>query len=308
MRIAKSVGTFVVLLVGCAALRSTTPDKAPEPCVASGNCAETSAPIVKQPRACPEEMVNVASRFCIDRYEATMVETSSGLAFSPFYPADYEEMRKAVVGQVWGLASLGKETLRPPVPPLPEWQRSPNAKPRAVSRAGVVPQGYLSKPTAKAACEAAGKRLCRIDEWKTACRGEQNTRFPYGKKYEERVCNVHEPQHPAAILYGDASLGHWDPRLNQLPVRGAPLLKPTGATTTCKSTWGDDGVYDMVGNIDEWVDDAKGTFVGGFYARDTVRGCDARVSEHIPVFFDFSTGVRCCVDLRGDAAQAEEKP
>ena len=116
-----------------------------------------------------------------------MVETASGLAFSPFYPADYEEMRKAVVGQLWGQAAVGKATLRPPVPPLPEWQRSPNVKPRAVSRPGVVPQGYLSKPTAKAACEAAGKRLCRIEEWKTACRGEQNTRFPYGKKYEERV-------------------------------------------------------------------------------------------------------------------------
>jgi hypothetical protein len=300
MRVAEPLAAFVVLLVGCAALQSTPSQKIAEPCSEAGvACVNRSAPPASPGRRpCPDDMVNVASHFCIDRYEAAMVENVSGEAFSPFYPPDLEEMRKAVIGQPWGLAVLGKASMRPPVPPLPVWQRSPGTRARAVSRPGVVPQGYLSKPTAKAACEAAGKRLCRLQEWKTACRGEQNTRFPYGTKYEDHVCNVHEPQHPAAILYGDASLGHWDPRLNQLLVDGAPLLKPTGATTSCRSSWGDDGVYDMVGNIDEWVEDANATFVGGFYARDTVRGCDARVSEHIPVFFDFSTGVRCCTDLR----------
>ena len=101
-------------------------------------------------------------------------------------------------------------------------------------------------------------------------------------------------------LWGDASKGHWDPRLNQIQVEGSPLLRPTGETSACRSAWGDDGIYDMVGNLDEWVDDpaTKGTFVGGFYARDTVRGCDAKVTEHPAVFFDFSTGVRCCSDLK----------
>jgi formylglycine-generating enzyme required for sulfatase activity len=183
---------------------------------------------------------------------------------------------------------------------LPEWQRSPEARARAVSRKGVVPQGYLSRPTAKAACEAGGKRLCTIDEWKLACRGEKSTRFPYGAVYRYRACNIRQHEHAAAILWGDASLGHWDPRLNLVTVEGAALVKPTGDTETCRSPWGDDGVYDMVGNLDEWVDGdrAKGTFVGGFYARDTVRGCDAKVSEHPPVFFDFSTGVRCCAEVR----------
>jgi sulfatase modifying factor 1 len=226
-----------------------------------------------------------------------MVEEKSGLPFSAFYPPDYEEMRKAVVGQLWGLAVLKHQPIRPPVPPLPDWQRSRDTKARAQSREASVPQGYLSKLTAKNACLAAGKRLCKLDEWKLACRGEQGTPFPYGAKYREAACNVHQAQHAAAVLYGDASLGHWDPRLNQLPIGGAPLLKATGATNTCRSTWGDDGAYDMVGNLDEWVEDSKGTFVGGFYSRDTVRGCEARVSQHPPVYFDYSTGVRCCADL-----------
>ena len=30
---------------------------------------------------------------------------------------------------------------------------------------------------------------------------------------------------------------------------------------------------------------------------------DARVSEHIPVFFDFSTGVRCCIDPTSSSSE-----
>jgi formylglycine-generating enzyme required for sulfatase activity len=243
-------------------------------------------------------MVFVAQRFCIDRYEATMVDKATRRPFSPFYPPSRKEVRRAIAGQTWGPAALGKEAIEPPVPLLPEWERGPDVEALAVSAPHVTPQAYISKPTAKAACEAAGKRLCTLEEWKVACRGEQNTRHPYGDKYKIGVCNVHGTSHPASILYGNASLGHWDPRLNQVTVDGASLLRQTGETPKCRSAWGDDGVYDMVGNLDEWVEDEKSTFVGGFYARDTFRGCDARVSKHPPIFFDFTTGVRCCAERR----------
>ncbi len=293
MRSAGCALAILLSLVGCASREVGTGRAASGPGASTGATGIGALP-------CPEDMVVVAQRFCIDRYEATMVDERTGQAFSPFYPPDAQEMRKAVNGQPWGLAAIGREQLRPPVPLLPEWQRLPEARARAVSRKGVVPQGYMSRPTAKAACEASGKRLCTIAEWKIACRGEQDTRFPYGPSYRHGACNIRQHEHAAAILWGDASLGHWDPRLNQVSVEGTPLLKPTGDMATCRSPWGADGIYDMVGNLDEWVDDpgTKGTFVGGFYARDTVRGCDAKVSEHPGVFFDFSTGVRCCAELR----------
>jgi hypothetical protein len=249
---------------------------------------------------CPLDMVYVAGRFCIDRYEATMVDKKMRRPFSPYYPPSRREVRRAIAGQKWGPAALGKEESDPPVPPLPDWERDPDVEALAVSEAHVVPQAYLSKGTAKAACEAAGKRLCSLAEWKLACRGEKDTRYPYGAKYKIGVCNVHGSSHPASILYGNASLGHWDPRLNQVTVGGAPLLRRTAETPKCRSAWGDDGVYDMVGNLDEWVEDEKSTFVGGFYARDTFKGCDARVSKHPPIFFDFTTGVRCCKERSDD--------
>ena len=42
-----------------------------------------------------------------------------------------------------------------------------------------------------------------------------------------------------------------------------------------------------------------GSFVGGFYARATREGCDARISSHAREYFDYSLGTRCCRSLGG---------
>ena len=90
-----------------------------------------------------------------------------------------------------------------------------------------------------------------------------------------------------------------DPRLNLLAVDGkSGVLERSGSRAECASTWGNDAVYDMVGNLDEWVSDEKGTFRGGFYARGTTEGCDARIAAHTAVYYDYSLGVRCCRDAR----------
>ena len=68
MRVVKSVGAFLVVLVGCAALRNSPPDKPAEPCARPGaSCPPAAPPTASQPRhPCPDEMVLVASRFCIE--------------------------------------------------------------------------------------------------------------------------------------------------------------------------------------------------------------------------------------------------
>jgi formylglycine-generating enzyme required for sulfatase activity len=53
-------------------------------------------------------------------------------------------------------------------------------------------------------------------------------------------------------------------------------------------------IFDMVGNVDEWVDDETGRFAGGFYARATNSGCESQVASHSPLYYDYSIGVRCC--------------
>ena len=159
---------------------------------------------------------------------------------------------------------------------------------------GAVPNGYNSAETAARACQNAGKRLCRQEEWVTACRGDKNRKFPYGDKYEAGRCNVFREGHPAQILHGNPSINHLDPRLLKVKAGSKPLLRPTGATPSCRSEWQGDSAYDMVGNLDEWVDDPKGLFLGGFFSRSTREGCDSSVSAHPRAYYDYSLGVRCC--------------
>jgi sulfatase modifying factor 1 len=248
-----------------------------------------------QSNRCPPEMVDVRGQFCIDRYEATLVDVKEGRPISPYYnPTRQSVMRE--YGH-WQKARLGEDNPRSrdmPVPPPPSWELKEEFDPKAVVKAGVVPNGYLSGELAERACENAGKRLCKPDEWRTACRGDKNRKFPYGDSYEQGACNVFREGHPAEILHGNASIDHLDPRLNQVTVGGRPLLRPTGATPECRSEWGGDAIYDMVGNLDEWVDDAKGLFLGGFFSRNTREGCDSSISAHPRPYYDYSLGVRCC--------------
>ncbi|WP_437986875.1 hypothetical protein [Sorangium sp. So ce117] len=272
------------------------PDVAP-PLVGAPPGPRALAPPV-EPR-CPPEMVRVARRFCVDRYEAVLLDKETGLEISAFYPPSRQAA--ASVERVWSKMRLqlgDDEARRMELPLLPGWQKQREFEPRAVSRRGVLPQGYTTGAQAELACRNAGKRLCSLDEWRTACRGERDEQFPYGPTYADGRCNVFREHHPAGVLHRDVTLGHSDPRLNLVRVAGAPLLRRTGETATCASAWEDDAIADMVGNLDEWIDDPEGTFVGGFYARATREGCMARVASHDFTYFDYSTGVRCCSDLR----------
>lgn len=175
---------------------------------------------------------------------------------------------------------------------------SPYTVPRsgvARTAAGVVPQGYISGDVAEAACEAAGKRLCTSPEWLRACGGPASTTYPYGPSYQPSACNEGRAVHPVVELFGDAA--DWsarqmnDPRLNQLP----GTVDETGANPDCVSA---EGVFDLHGNLHEWVADAEGTFRGGFYvdAKINGAGCRYRTTAHGRAYHDYSTGFRCCAD------------
>lgn len=256
-------------------------------------------PPVGQERRCPLEMALVDERFCIDRWEVSMVDHESGKPLSPYYPPHPRLLTK--VRKVWLMEQprTGNALARRfPLPQLPSWQHNQSFEARAVSKPGAVPQGYLTYYLAKKACKNAGKRLCTEDEWVQACQGRQQRKFPYGSKFKLRSCNVYRYFHPARVLHGDASSGHRDPRLNLLFERGKdPGLRLTGATASCVSHWDEGDIYDMVGNLDEWVADPKGRFLGGFYARSTKEGCEASVSTHSAAYFDYSLGTRCCTTL-----------
>lgn len=259
---------------------------------------ETAASIAPPPpepeRLCPKEMVRVKGTLCVDRYEASMVEEGSGTPITPYYPPNRARARLFEATWIKNKGSGNELEQSMELPILPAWEKQRDFVPKAESRKGSVPQAYATGEDAQRACTAAGKRLCTLDEWRTACRGEAGFDFPYGEKYAQGKCNIFGPAHPGILLYDTPTINHTDPRFNLVKHKGKPLLNRTGAMETCKSTWEDDAIYDMVGNVDEWIDDPEGTFVGGFYARAKKDGCMSIVTAHGFDYADYSTGVRCC--------------
>ncbi len=213
---------------------------------------------------CPSNMANVDNRFCVDRYEASLVE------ILPNGDERSYDAYNTVEGHVV----------------------------RAVSERGVYPHGYISEVQAKDACARSGKRLCKADEWKKACMGPKKTTFGYGQTRVAGRCNDHgvSPMISVMNLRVDQP-GTWthdkmnDPRLNQAP----NTLSRTGEHASCTNGY---GVYDMVGNLHEWVDDPDGTFQGGYYLDTHINGdgCTYRTVAHAAAYHDYSTGFRCCAD------------
>jgi hypothetical protein len=296
---------------------------------ASASASAALPPPLPPPIVCPKAMLAVAGRFCIDKWEASLVDKVSRAAISPYYPPD--RRLAAQIADTWekDRLTIGDEKAQAtPIPALPAWQREREPDPVALSRPGVKPNGYLTQLIASRACANAGKRLCSPGEWRTACEGEQKRPFPYGEVYEHGACNIFRAMHPAALLHGNASVGHLDPRLNTVREKnGDPLLRATGTTSRCKSEWDGDAAWDMNGNLDEWVADGPelgaepppladagpdpapstsaagkpipiglqtGRFLGGFFSRSKKDGCASSISKHLKSYFDYSTGTRCC--------------
>jgi formylglycine-generating enzyme len=215
-------------------------------------------------KGCPGDMVSVQGQFCIDRYEAYVVEVD-GKKTRPHSP--YEPVTGLTV--------------------------------KAMNGRGKVPQAYISRNEAEMACANAGKRLCRDDEWLAACKGKRPTQWPYGDERQPRRCNDSgtssfnllfgkDGQPPPLEDYTFDRLN--DPRLNKM----TGTVAKAGSFSRCKNGY---GVFDMVGNLHEWTSAASGTFRGGYYldVEQNGLGCDYKTTAHHDKYHDYSTGFRCCV-------------
>jgi sulfatase modifying factor 1 len=167
----------------------------------------------------------------------------------------------------------------------------------ARSVAGAVPQGYVDGDRAEAACEAAGKRLCTSAEWLRACTGEAGWTYPYGATRQSGVCNDARATHPAIDWFGTSADWIWSQLGNPCINQQADSLDRAGENAECVTP---EGLYDLMGNLHEWVADADGTFRGGFYADTRINGegCRYATTAHNRLHWDYSTGFRCCASPR----------
>lgn len=216
---------------------------------------------------CPPEMASIDDRYCVDKFEGSLVEV---LPSGDERPWAYNIPIESAGGTL-----------------------------RAVSIPGVKPQGYISGKQAAEACGRSGKRLCKPAEWKLACKGPEKSQFGYGQERVDGRCNDHG-RSPVRARIAEEPTNGWswtwsrmnDPKLNAFE----GTLANTGEHAGCTNGY---GVYDMVGNLHEWVDDANGTFLGGYYQDTHINGdgCGYRTDAHSFTYHDYSTGFRCCADV-----------
>jgi hypothetical protein len=136
------------------------------------------------------------------------------------------------------------------------------------------PARFMTFDAAKQACESTGKRLCKPDEWGSACAGLSNRSHPYGNEFEEGRCKEG---------------GQF---------AGRPWVR--GESADCASIEHPE-LRDQSGNVWEWTDRCSGDrcYVrGGSYAVDGSFFPDALGCEfdqgHERDSAQFDIGFRCC--------------
>ena len=214
----------------------------------------------------PDVVVDASEAGCPTGH-GTMVEVhdAGGLTFC----IDSTEVRNDAYGAFLSATDGGNVDASLPVAcPAGDHDVPPNG-------AGDLPMTGESWCDAYAYCAWAGKRLCgktssgdaSTGEWYTACTNGTSQQYPYGNTRVPTAC-----------------------------VDSPTALSPVGSHPQCEG--GVPGLFDMVGNVNEWIDNCSGTVcsnMGGSYATQGTCSADSPYGRTIrgTAFIGF----RCCSDL-----------
>lgn len=258
--------------------------------------ADAAAPLPGTSEGCPDDMLRVEGEYC-------PLVSQKCLEHHTEFDKDQDRQKKAAdKGENSGKSTVSERCMRYEEPsvclskkrePMSycmdryEW---PNKK-------GELPALLVSWGDAQKLCESVGKRLCTEAEFNFACEGEQMLPYTYGYSRDPSVCNIDKPyrkREKKLIKYErcmkkpecKAELERLDQRL------------PTGSMPGCVSPF---GVYDLNGNINEWVVRPKQKYPnrsglkGGWWG--PVRGrCRPTVGFHKEDDYGYEEGFRCCKD------------
>ena len=162
------------------------------------------------------------------------------------------------------------------------------------NRAGENPVVMKTWYEARDACTNVGKRLCGDSEWTVACEGQERLPYPYGYDRNSEACNIDKP-HPDV---NEKALGSSDPRVRDAEAKRLWQGEPSGSRASCVSPY---GVFDMTGNVDEWVVNESGQpyksgLKGGYWGPVRDR-CRPMTTIHSEGFSFYQIGFRCCADV-----------
>ncbi len=149
------------------------------------------------------------------------------------------------------------------------------------------PINCISHDGAARVCGYLGGRLCSSVEWLAACRGTDGRAFPYGGEFRREACNAGSYENPSPV--GKATVA-----VASMPGCEGGLV----------------GLFDIGGNVSEWMSDCKGDyckFRGAAYMSNEpiefFAGCSDRCSGNDRGLKSGSVGARCCRE-RPSAAES----
>jgi formylglycine-generating enzyme required for sulfatase activity len=162
----------------------------------------------------------------------------------------------------------------------------------APNKRGARPYVMQSFEAAERWCKKRKKRVCTEQEWELACEGPSFQPLAYGWRVDVRLCNSAKGWRPFDVAKLGAGGEEAKEEVDRL-WQGAA----SGTFLTCVSPF---GIYDMMGNVEEWVATRKerkfpGALMGGFWAKPWT-GCRGTNDAHEPTFVFYETGFRCCAD------------
>lgn len=174
------------------------------------------------------------------------------------------------------------------------------------NRAGEKPTVAITFNEATELCAAEGKRLCTSDEWTQACEGPEHSPYPYGFTRNRESCNHDKPY----IIPNDSA--YQDPETRASEVARVNQSEPSGSRAACVSSY---GVFDMTGNVDEWVVNESGSVRGPEYESGLKGGywgpvrnrCRPMTTDHNQWHHGYQIGFRCCKNP-GDAIDSPKAP
>ncbi len=163
---------------------------------------------------------------------------------------------------------------------------------------GVLPLLALNWAEATTLCKLSDKRLCTDSEWTLACEGPARLPYPYGYARDTDACNIDKPY---IIPEPDA---YANPRTKAAEIARLDQREPSGTRTGCVSAY---GVYDLTGNVDEWVFNESGFshktpyesgLKGGYWGPVRNR-CRPMTTDHNAWHEGYQIGFRCCTEAAG---------
>jgi sulfatase modifying factor 1 len=168
------------------------------------------------------------------------------------------------------------------------------------NKQGELPRTLVSWPEARTFCEGIGKRLCTEAEFNFACEGETMKPHVYGHERDPTACNFDRPYIERTFAYS-----RWDECMADPPCKAEydrlDQRVPAGSMPRCVS---DHGVYDLNGNVNEWVfrtdqrSPKRSGLKGGWWGPVRDR-CRPMTTFHLEGDYGYEAGFRCCKDAQG---------